>query len=201
MEYVRAGQRLNNNIKRVINPYGIAATDHQRINRLERRVRLNTTELKAVPFLISAASAAGSTSIFDLTSINQGDTESTRTGLRMTLMGVKIRLHCDVTGMEGYLTLSPSGQTIASTDFMGPRGGFINVTSDNDFKELRHFHNYGSTNQYTTLNRKFKKGVKVHWSSSTPTSVTKNRLQMTVRNTTATAGTFQLCVISYYRDN
>lgn len=170
-----------------------------RLRRIQRQVLLNKAELKHKHDASSYTLAAGSSIVIDLTDIAQGDLENQRTGNHVRIHGVKIRHYSGNAIVDSYLTLSPTGETIAKSNFVSFPGGFIGAASDTDHKELQYLspRNFGGIYQYS---RKFRKPLEVKYANSGSTTAATNRLQVLVKNDGTTTHTGDINIITYYTD-
>lgn len=136
----------------------------------------------------------------DMTNIAQGDAINQRTGHRITIRGVKVNIHRQGQQLDCWLVISPNGDTPIAADFHNVVGGYLTDTAMGSHKILQHLRNYQGANNYTTLNRKFKKGIDVRWNSSTSSDVSKNRIGLVFSNHYTTDLNIDYSFILYWTD-
>lgn len=170
------------------------------IKKLSRQVRLNRGELKRQTFSGVATVTNGTRSAVQLTSIAQGDSDSSRDGNQIRIVGYSIRAHSADKNTDMYITLSPSGQDIDYTDFHAVIGGHVKRTSNTDFKELHYLHNYFSGLGAVTVNRRFRRPLFVRYNGTGSENCVMNKLEFVIKNNTGATDTIDYSIIVYYRD-
>lgn len=176
----------------------------RRVNTLQRRVALNTGEVKSRQWVsaVGSVAVAGTATVVDLTNLAQGDEVFQREGNRIQITGVDIRYHVASRNLDGYLTLSPHGILPVAGDFDPVIDAHVKFESRQDIKELKFFKNYTSTNGTSmSHSRRFKVPIKVKYLSSGSNQVLANRLCFVIKNSTPSDFNYSYSIRLYYRDN
>lgn len=173
----------------------------KRLKQVESLARSNRPELKTKTFFANGAIPPTGLGLVELTAIAQGDTNSTRDGVKIKVKKIEIRglipTEADVFVTQSYGSYVP---TIGS--FTTPCiGCFVDDTENTTiFKEIRYIRNVNQAHALVPVWRTIKINSLVGYDGGTTSNCVRNRLHLVFVNATGAAVTPNCQVRIYYTD-
>lgn len=174
-------------------------TVDSRLRRVEARSRWNRPEMK-MRNVNHTASVAATTGIenTDITNIARGDGISERNGNAIRVWRVVVTGE-SYSSLDNHIIQAVADATPAETNFTTTIGAQLYPSTRSSLSSWKHFVPKTTTHRvYASV--KFPRGMIVKYSSSTGTSVTKNRIWLTTINRDATARNVDCTVYVFYTD-
>ena len=172
------------------------------LRRMKRQINLNKGELKAYHFSSNATAVLNSTITYvDLTSIGQGDDDDDRTGRKIRVVGIDIRIHNSTNTLDTYIIKSLEDSVPGYGDFDVARGGHLNQGARHEKKEIAYLREYRSTTNNLMYKRRWKTGIHVYYNGTAANNGMKNRLFMVFKNTTGATINVEYSGVVYFYDN
>lgn len=182
-----------------------------RINALTRQVYLNTSELRQKQNQRTAQTVDTTTRISTtlLNNVGLGTSNEDRSGNRIRVTGIRLRVKVSNPVLDVYLILSKDGLAPALTNFNANKAGFLDRNSNMNYKELAYMRCYGadgdttSSNNpnglYTAINKKFRRPIFVTFNGGSGTPY-HNSIYLVVVNQGVATHNYDMNAIVYFRD-
>jgi hypothetical protein len=172
----------------------------KKIQQLSRQVYQNRGELRTYDRQGSLSIGAGATQAIDLCSLAQGDGIGERTGQKITLKGLKIRIAVTNTIMDVYLINAKLGTIPDINDFYTSADSHLKSSTKHLLTEMAYLRNYMGQNLHVKYNRRYKTGMPILYTSTTGAPV-RNRIFLIVRNLGTVAHTIDYNVLVSFTDS
>lgn len=173
----------------------------KRLKRVETLARSNKPELKSKTYSANTAVLAGNIGLVELTAIAQGDTNSSRDGLKIKVVKVEIRglipTSGDVFVTQSYGSYVPTFGSFTTTNI----GCFVDDTENtNIFKEVRYIRNINQAHPLVPVWKSIKLNSTVGYDGGTTANCVRNRLHFVLVNASAATVTPDCQIRIYYTD-
>lgn len=180
------------------------ASNAKRLRTLARQVARNKGELKCrdIEFTTTVSATTGFV-VYEFSAIGQGDNIGQRDANRVTIAGLSVRWRSVYNYCDGYITLSPHGTDIATTDFQGIKEAYLNNTAASDHKILHKFISFNNGEGTPTnfaYKRRFKTPIPVHYNATTSNACVQNKMKLVFRNLHAANDVIHGCAKCWYYD-
>lgn len=183
--------------------YGKFASNTQmrrRIARMQKQITANKAETKVIQFTANATALADAGFLaLNLTNIGQGDDSYQRTGRRICIKGVDIRLWTSDRHADVYLIKTTGDTAPGYTSFAAVKGAHLDDAYHYDLKELAYIKSMAATSLFAKCSRRFK-GWYTYYSGTSATSFIKNGLYFCIKNNTGAGITYDYSINVYYTD-
>jgi len=171
------------------------------LRKLKRQVQLNKGELKAFSITSNTLTiTSGVAASYGLTAIAQGDDDHQRTGRKVRVVGIKVRMYVEDPDLDVFILKSTDHSVPSYGDFEVALGGQVTQDARHDVHEIAYLKPRSTTPNMIEWQKKWKTGIPVYYKGTSSTDAIKNALHLFIKNNTGVVVGYQPSVVVYYYD-